>query len=59
MSPSELPFAEHLCKDAFEDYSDNLCAFRQVAALLGLDFGQVCNDFQAIERRWVPNSYQI
>ena len=49
MSPSELPFAEHLCAQAFEDHDDQLCVPRQVAALLVLDFGMNCNEFEALE----------
>ena len=33
LSPSELPFAEHLCAEAFESHDDHLCVPRQVAAL--------------------------
>ena len=32
MSPSELPFAEHLCPEAFEAHDDMLCVPRQVVA---------------------------
>ena len=51
LSQSELPFTEHLCPEAFEVHSDNLCVPRQVAALLAIDFGLLCTGFQPIEQK--------
>ena len=51
LSASELPFAEHLCAEAFESHDDHLCVPRQVAALLALDFGLVCNEFEILEQK--------
>ena len=51
LSASELPLAEHLCAEAFADRDDKCCVPRQIAAVLKLDYGLVCNELAEIERR--------
>ena len=51
LSASELPLAEHLCAEAFVDRDDKCCVPRQIAAVLKLDYGLVCNELTEIERK--------
>jgi hypothetical protein len=48
---SQFLFHDALCPEAFEDVPDKLCCPRQIAAVLRLDFGSVCNDLAVIERQ--------
>ena len=47
---SQFLFHDGLCPEAFEDVPDKLCCPRQIAAVLKLDFGTVCNDLATVER---------
>ena len=44
LAPSTMLFPEHVCKEAFEEHPDNLCAPRQIAAVLKLSFDEVCEE---------------
>ena len=44
MLSSTMLFQEAICKEAFEQHDDNLCAPRQIAALLKKDMGWVCGE---------------
>ncbi len=47
---SQFLFQDALCPEAFEEVDDKLCCPRQIAAVLKLDFGTVCNDLATVER---------
>ena len=51
LSVSDLPFADQLCPQAFEDRDDHACVPRQIAALLDLDIGQVAHEMTDLEQR--------
>jgi len=46
---SQIPFAEDIIPEAFQDSSDMRCVPRQISALLRLDFGLICNEMNEIE----------
>ena len=50
-SLSQLPYADGLCQEAFEEHDDMLCAPRQIAAVLKLDFGIVCSQLDDVEQK--------
>jgi hypothetical protein len=41
LAPATLLFSEAVCPEAFEEHADNLCAPRQIAALLERDFDEI------------------
>ena len=47
---SQFLFHDALCPEAFEEVEDKLCCPRQIAAVLRLDFGTVCDDLAKVER---------
>jgi hypothetical protein len=51
LPPPMLLFAEAVCAEAFEDYGDNLCAPRQIAAILKRDFEEICDALRDVEFR--------
>jgi hypothetical protein len=53
LPPPTLLFAEAVCAEAFEDYGDNLCAPRQIAAILKRDFEEVCDALRDLEFRTI------
>ena len=46
---AQLYKPEAICKEAFEHHGDKLCCQRQIAAILDLDLGHVCNELEALE----------
>ena len=48
-SLSQIPFAEDLLPESFQDSNDMACVPRQLSALLGPDFGLICNEMTEIE----------
>jgi hypothetical protein len=40
-----------VCAEAFEDYGDNMCAPRQIGAILKRDFEEICEALQDVEFR--------
>ena len=48
-SLSQIAFSEDLIPEAFQDSNDMCCVPRQLAAVLGLDFGLVCNEMSETE----------
>jgi hypothetical protein len=51
LPPPGLLFPEAVCPEAFEDHGDNLCAPRQIAAILKRDLGEICDELRAAELR--------
>ena len=49
-SLSQIPFSEELCPEAFQAADDMCCVPRQIAAVMNLDFGLICNEMSEIER---------
>ena len=47
---SHFLFSEALCEKAFEEHSDKLCCPRQIASILKVDVGEVCQDLLTVER---------
>ncbi len=47
---SHFLFSEALCEEAFEEHEDKLCCPRQIASVLKLEVGAVCEDLLAVER---------
>ena len=41
---------EAICKEAFETHNDEKCMPRQIAAVLGLEFQEVCNMMETISQ---------
>ena len=49
---SQFLFSDDLCPEAYEENEeDKMCCPRQIAIVLKLDFGAVCNDLTCIERQ--------
>jgi len=48
---SQFLFSDDLCPEAYEEQEDKMCCPRQMAIVLKLDFGAVCNDLTGIERQ--------
>jgi hypothetical protein len=53
LAPAMLLFPEAVCAEAYEQHSDNLCAPRQIAAILKHDFDEVCDALRDTERRLI------
>ena len=51
LPPPTLLFPEAVCPEAFEQHADNLCAPRQIAALLKRDFDEICDALRDAEHR--------
>jgi hypothetical protein len=49
--PSTLLFPDAVCAEAFEEHDDNLCAPRQIAAILKRDFEEICDALRDVEHR--------
>jgi hypothetical protein len=49
--PATMLFPEAVCETAFEQHDDNLCAPRQIAALLKRDLHEICDELRAVELR--------
>ena len=49
-SLSQIPYPEDLCEEALIDCNDMMCVPRQIAAIVSLDFGRVCEELLEIER---------
>ena len=49
--PPTMLFPDAVCEVAFEDHGDNLCAPRQIAALLKRDLDEICDELRAVELR--------
>ena len=47
---TQFLFAESLCEEDFEEHHDKLCCPRQIASILKLDVGEVCQDLLTVER---------
>ena len=47
----QLPYADRLCKEAFEDHDDKLCAVRQLAAVLKLPLTDVLQEMRTIDEQ--------
>ena len=48
---STIPFSEELIPEAFQQSDDMCCVPRQLSAVLGLDFGLVCNEMSEVENK--------
>ena len=46
---SQFLFSDELCPEAFEDHDDHLCCPRQMAAVLKIDYGAICDDLYRVE----------
>jgi hypothetical protein len=51
LSPPGLLFPEAVCPEAYEDHGDNLCAPRQIAAVLKRDLDEICDELREAELR--------
>jgi hypothetical protein len=51
LPPPGLLFPEAVCPEAFEDHGDNLCAPRQIAAILKRDLDEICDELREAEHR--------
>jgi hypothetical protein len=51
LPPPGLLFPEAVCPEAFEDRGDNLCAPRQIAAILKRDVDEICDELREAEMR--------
>jgi hypothetical protein len=51
LPPPELLFPEAVCPQAYQDHGDNLCAPRQIAAILKRDLGEICDELREAELR--------
>jgi hypothetical protein len=49
--PPTMLFTDAVCEVAFEEHGDNLCAPRQIAALLKRDLDEICDELRAVELR--------
>ena len=47
----QLPYADRICKEAFEEYDDHMCAVRQLAAVLKKNFADVYKDLSTIDEQ--------
>ena len=47
---NQFLFADALCDEAFEEHDDKLCCPRQIASILNIDIGVVCEDLSTVER---------
>jgi hypothetical protein len=51
LPPPGLLFPEAVCPEAFDDHGDNLCAPRQIAAILKRDMDEICDELREAELR--------
>jgi hypothetical protein len=51
LPPPTLLFAEAVCPEAYEEREDNLCAPRQIAAILKRTFEEICDALRDVEFR--------
>jgi hypothetical protein len=51
LPPPTMLFADAVCEAAFEEHGDNLCAPRQIAALLKRDMDEICDELRAVGLR--------
>jgi hypothetical protein len=51
LPPPGLLFPEAVCPEAFEDHGDNLCAPRQIAAILKRNHDEICDELREAELR--------
>jgi hypothetical protein len=51
LPPPGLLFPEAVCPEAYEEREDNLCAPRQIAAILKRDVHEVCDELREAEMR--------
>jgi hypothetical protein len=50
LPPPGLLFPEAVCPQAFEDHEDNLCAPRQIAAILKRNLDEICEALRDVEQ---------
>ena len=51
LPPPGLLFPDAVCPEAYEEHGDNLCAPRQIAAILKRDLGEICDELREAEMR--------
>jgi hypothetical protein len=51
LPPPGLLFPEAVCPEAFEEHGDNLCAPRQIAAILKRDLDEICDELREAKLR--------